>query len=88
MDQAVEHLGSLLHKVTLIVLQLIVWFQVKDGVQCLAIVRHLLIQASQIKFVLNVIFIHLRTGGGGGGGGRLIVALTTNQWDMPGKERP
>lgn len=35
------------------------WFQVKDHVQCLAIVRHLLIQARQVKLVLYVVFINL-----------------------------
>lgn len=43
-----------------IVFYFFTWFQVKDHVQCLAIVRHLLIQACQVKLVLYVVFINLQ----------------------------
>ena len=59
MDESIEHLRCLLHQVTLIVLQFIVWLQVEDGVQGLAVVGHLLIQTSQVKLVLNVVFVNL-----------------------------
>ena len=57
--EAIEHLRCLFDEVTLIILQLIIWLQVKDGVKSLPIVRHLLIQACQVKLVLNVVFINL-----------------------------
>ena len=59
MYEAIEHLRCLFDEVTLIILQLIIWLQVKDGVKSLPIVRHLLIQACQVKLVLNVVFINL-----------------------------
>ena len=35
------------------------WFKVQYHVQCLAVVGHLLVQPSQVEFVLNVVLIHL-----------------------------
>jgi len=61
MDEPVEHLSCLLDEVGLVgvVLQLIVGLQVKDHVESLPVVRHLLVQPSKVELVLNVIFIHL-----------------------------
>lgn len=36
-------------------------FKVEDHVDCLTIMRNLLVQARQIEFVLNVVFINLQT---------------------------
>lgn len=38
---------------------ILTWLQVKNHVQRLAIVRHLLIQTRQVKLVLDVVFINL-----------------------------
>lgn len=59
MDKAIEHLCCLFNQVTLVVLELIVRFKVQDGVQCLTVMGNLLIQASQVELVLNVVLIHL-----------------------------
>jgi len=61
MDQPIEHLGRLLNQVGLVgvVLQLIVRLQVENHVERLPVVRHLLVQPSEVELVLNVVFIHL-----------------------------
>lgn len=38
---------------------ILTWLQVKNHVQSLAIVRHLLVQTRQVELVLNVVFINL-----------------------------
>lgn len=40
---------------------ILTWLQIKNHVQSLAIVRHLLIQTSQVKLVLYVVFINLES---------------------------
>ena len=55
MDEPVEHLSCLLDEVGLVgvVLQLIVGLQVKDHVESLPVVRHLLVQPSEVELVLR-----------------------------------
>ena len=54
------------------------WFKVQYHVQCLAVVGHLLVQPSQVEFVLNVVLIHLGKSGRGrswdGGWGGVSVS--------------
>lgn len=35
-------------------------FQIQQHVQCLSVVRHLLIQSGQIEFVLDIVLVHLK----------------------------
>ena len=53
--QPVQHLGRLLDQVGLVgvILELVVRLQVEDHVQRLPVVRHLLVQPSQVKLVLQ-----------------------------------
>ena len=43
-----------------IVFELVVWLQVEDHIERLSIMRNLLIQASQVEFVLDVVLIDLQ----------------------------
>ena len=59
--QPVQHLGRLLDQVGLVgvILELVVRLQVEDHVQSLSVVGHLLVQPSQVEFVLDVVLVHL-----------------------------
>ena len=59
-DEAVQHLGRLLDQVGLVgvVLQLVVGLQVEDHVQGLSVVGDLLVEASQVELVLDVILVN------------------------------
>lgn len=60
MNQTVQHLCRLFHQVILVFFQLIIRLQVQDRVQGLPVMRNLLVETSQIKLVLNIVFIHLK----------------------------
>ncbi len=64
MDQAIEHLGRLLDQVALIrvVLELVVRLEVKDHVEGLPVVGHLLVETRQVELVLDVVFVDLEFG--------------------------
>ena len=59
-NKTIQHLSGLLYEVWLVwvVRQLVVRLQVEDHIQRLPVVGDLLIEASQVELVLNVVLVH------------------------------
>lgn len=60
MNETIKHFCCLFNKVVLVrvIVQIIIWLQVQNHIESLSVVWNLLIESSEIKFVLNIVFVN------------------------------